>query len=82
MADNDNERIRQAPPFLSYNDVRWMLDDHQAKRAGPLRWYTENVYVAVPGSDVGRTVKIKRLQELWSIGRDEYVWRDIEEVTG
>jgi hypothetical protein len=79
MAD---EGIRKAPPFLSYNDVRWMLDDHQAKRAGPLRWYTTNVYVAVPGSPTGRAVEIKTLQELWQLGGDEYEWRDIEEVSG
>jgi hypothetical protein len=77
MAD---EGIRKAPPLLSYNDVRWMLDDHQAKRAGPLRWHTTNVYVAVPGSPTGRSVEVKTLQELWQLGGDEYEWRDIEEV--
>jgi hypothetical protein len=65
---------------LTYNDVRWMLDDQYAKRAGPLRWLVKSVYVTVPNSAVGAAETTKTLQELWQVGADEYEWRDIDEV--
>lgn len=71
--------IKKGPALLSYDDVRWLLKDHHVKRAGPLRWRTEKIHVAVPGSSYGRVETVKTLQELWQIGK-EYEWRDIEEV--
>jgi hypothetical protein len=67
---------------LTYNEVRWMLDDYSAKRAGPLRWLTTKVDSPVGFGDFAeRPVEYTTvLQELWQLGQDQYEWRDVEEV--
>jgi len=65
----------------TYNDVRWMLDEYNARQAGPLRWRVETFHVFDELTLSGRVKKTRTLQELWKVGDDEYEWRDIEEVT-